>query len=129
MSAFQIGKYLDDVIAAKGTSAAIPTGKYTVEILHAYHWRDIISFGNCFLILMLSLHMMIIVGFFDNIIHYRKIQGNDHDRVKQMRLSMGIKLQKPMIKGEIIKEKPGGRPERSVDDKNGRSDGNKEKEK
>ena len=78
---------------------------------------------------MLSLHMMIIVGFFDNIIHYRKIQGNDHDRVKQMRLSMGIKLQKPMIKGEIIKEKPGGRPERSVDDKNGRSDGNKEKEK
>ena len=42
---------------------------------------------------------------------------------------MGIKLQKPMIKGEVMKEKPGGRPERSVDDKNGRSKSNRNKEK
>ena len=51
--------------------------------------------------------MMIIVGFFDNIIHYRKIQNNYHNRVKCMREAMAIKLQKPMIKGEKIKKKPG----------------------
>ena len=98
--------YLDDVIALSKTSRAIPINNYTIDILKAYHWRDLISFGNCFLIFILDLHMMIIVGFFDNIIHYRKIQGNYHDRIKKMREAMEIRLQKPMIKGEKLKIKP-----------------------
>ena len=69
---------MDDVIALSGTSKAIPTRSYTIDMLKEYHWRDLISFGNGFLIFILSLHMMIIVGFFDNIIHYRKIQNNHH---------------------------------------------------
>ena len=98
---------MDDVIALSGTSKAIPTRSYTIDMLKEYHWRDLISFGNGFLIFILSLHMMIIVGFFDNIIHYRKIQNNHHNRVKSMREALAIKLQKPMIKGEIMKKKPG----------------------
>ena len=95
--------YLDNVISLSTTSKAIPTESYTIDMLKEYHWRDLISFGNCFIIFILSLHMMIIVGFFDNIIHYRKIQNNYHNRIKCMREAMAVKLQKPMVKGEKIK--------------------------
>lgn len=58
-----------------------PTQDYTMESLHLYYWRDIVSFGFCVWIMLSCLHLSCIVGWFQpQLISYPSIAGGDIDR-------------------------------------------------
>lgn len=65
---------------------SVATSNYSMYWLQVYYWRDLISFGICFFLVVLTAHFTSIVGWCDPpLFHYRMVTGGHADRVQVMR--------------------------------------------
>ena len=81
LSAFQVGNYIDQI-----NSTNAPTGSYSYRNLQVFYWRDIISCGCSYLILLLCCHLSNIIGWLSPIISYQRLKGIGIDRTMDMRV-------------------------------------------
>ena len=79
-SGILVGEYMDQV---SGFNAK--TGRFSSNKLLQYYWRDVVSFGLCVWIALMSLHLCCLVGFVQApYISYRSIAGGETDRILVM---------------------------------------------
>lgn len=77
ISAVRVYLYLYQVI-----DHAAPTGLYTETTMRLYFYRDMLSFGLCMYITLVTLHMLALVGWCQPpLITYQSIVGGEVDRL------------------------------------------------
>jgi hypothetical protein len=88
-SAFQVRDYIRQI---ENFDAPV-IGQYSVYVLEIYYWRDIISFGLCTLLFMLTAHVTSILGLCQPpFLNYQNVEGQDLDRVGMMQKNQYIQL-------------------------------------